>query len=282
MSDKSHPQASDEYVPWSRGAEELGIGRGSFYHLVDDGQIRELPDRSRRNRLFSLEDILAIKARRAEGKPRKQYRRRPTPVVYDWLRSEDIPACLRLDQIVYDEMYLAEATVYQSWRKKNQHLSVAAFDAKDRNICLGYVGLIPLPEQVCIDIVRGVRDDKSITVDDVKGYDQSGAYTLLAISAVTHPGRPDLLYALLYHHMNFWIEMYPEQYIKKIYAQAASERGEMLIQHLFMAPRSDLAYNAYELDLARPSASRVIRSFKKRLAEKAPLPPDLQWPPLKS
>jgi hypothetical protein len=176
-------------------------------------------------------------------------------------------------------MYLAEAAVYQSWRKKNQNLSVAAFDAKDRNICLGYVGLIPLPEQVCIDIVRGIRDDKSIAVDDVEGYDRSGAYTLLAISAVTHPDRPDLLYALLYRHMNFWIEMYPERYIKKIYAQAVSERGEMLIQHLFMAPRPDLAYNAYELNLARPSASKVIRSFKQRLTEKAPLPSDLQWPP---
>ncbi len=276
---ENQSQLSEEYVPWSQGAEVLGIGRGSFYNLVETGQIRELPERTRRNRRFNLEDILRIKERRMQGKPRKQYKKRPAPVVIDWLKAEDMPSCLRLDQIVYDEIYLAEAAVYQSWRKKNGHLSFAAFDAKDRNICLGYAGLIPLPEHVCIDILRGVRDDKSITVDEVESYSRPGAYVLLAISAVTHKDRPDLLYALLYHHMHFWIDMYPERYIKKIYAQAVTQRGELLVQHLFMAPRPDLAYNAYELDLARPAASKVIRRFKEQLAEKAPLSPDLQWPP---
>jgi hypothetical protein len=48
---------------------------------------------------------------------------------------------------------------------------------------------------------------------------------------------------------------------------------------LFMAPRPDLAYNAYEIDLAKPSASKVLRWFKEQLKAKAPLPLDLQYPP---
>lgn len=66
----------------------------------------------------------------------------------------------------------------------------------------------------------------------------------------------------------------------KIYAQAMSDSGYRLAQHLFMAPRMDLAFNAYELDLARPSAARLIREFMQRLEQIAPLPPELRWPPV--
>jgi hypothetical protein len=206
---------------------------------------------------------------------------KPSPVIFDWLKISDLPACLRLDQIVYDEeIDLGPIETYQSWRKKNQNISVAAFDANDRNIMLGYVGLVPVVnERICLDILRGKRPDHSITVDEIDTYDRDGAFILYAISACTHPSRPDLLLPMLLKHVEFWQAMYPTRYIKKIFAQAVSERGEMLVQHMFMAPRPDLAYNAYELDIARPSASRVIRSFQRRLSEISPLPLDLQWPP---
>jgi hypothetical protein len=178
-----------------------------------------------------------------------------------------------------EEVDLGELSVYQGWRKKNQNTSVAVFDAKDRSICLGYCGLVPVSEQICLDVLSGRRSETTITVDDVEAYNRPGAYTLYAISAVVRRDRPELLYTLLHRHMEFWREQYPERYVKKIYAQGVSDRGEMLIQHLFMAPRPDLAYNAYELDLARPSASKIIRHFQQQLKEKAPLPPDLQWPP---
>ena len=51
-----------------------------------------------------------------------------------------------------------------------------------------------------------------------------------------------------------------------------------MVQHFFMAPRYDLAPNAYMLDLARPSASKIIRRFQARLVQKAPLPEELQQP----
>ena len=83
---------------------------------------------------------------------------------------------------------------------------------------------------------------------------------------------------MLYQHMQFWISMYPERYITRVYAQAVSERGDMLIQHFFMSPRYDLSPNAYMLDLARPSASKMIRQFQAQLRQKAPLPEELQRP----
>ena len=75
--------------------------------------------------------------------------------------------------------------------------------------------------------------------------------------------------------MDFWVEQYPERYIKKIYTLAVSESGFRMVQHFFMTPRRDLAKNAYELDMAYPSASRIITKFKRRLEQKAPLPEDL-------
>jgi hypothetical protein len=141
---------------------------------------------------------------------------------------------------------------------------------------LAYIALLPLPENIILDILRGTRPDHSVTVHEVESYDRPGAYTLLALSAVCHPDRPDLLYKLVYHVMDFWLNQYPERFVTKIYAQAASEGGDRLIQHLFMAPRYDLAHNAYMLDLARPGASKVVKQFQRRLKEKALLPPELQ------
>ena len=133
---------------------------------------------------------------------------------------------------------------------------------------------------VILQILSNQREETSIEADEIETYDQPGGYILLANSAAIHPDRPDLLHRLLRHIMSYWLEQYPDRYIKKIYAQAVSAPGEMLVQHLFMTPRPDLAYNAYELDIARPSASKIIRNFKQQLEQKAPLPLGLQWPPI--
>jgi hypothetical protein len=269
--------APTRYIPWKEGADILGLQRSSFFYLVESGQIRSEPGRGPRDGRYSLEDILAIKERRAKGRGRKAYRKRPAPVILDWLSPDDIPAILKLDKIVYDEMFLAEAARYKQWSEKNGQLAIAAFDAKsDRQDMLAYVAALPLDESVILSILRGDRDETSITKDEIQSYDRPGAYTLLANSAVTHPDRPDLLNLVLRRMMDEWVNRYPERYVTRIYAQAMSERGDMLIQHFFMQPRYDLAPNAYMLDLARPSAFRIVRRFQERLIEKAPLPPELQ------
>jgi hypothetical protein len=271
----------DTFVHWSEGAEILGVKRNAFFYLVESGQVRVEPGRKPRDGRYSLQDILKVKEKREQKKPRKPHRKKLPPTAFDWLRWDDLPASLRLDQLVYgEEVDLGEVSIYQGWRKKNPNTSIAAFDAKDRSICLGYCGLVPVSEQTCIDVLAGRRSETTITADDIEAYDRPGGYTLYAISAVVHPDRPDLLFQLLSRYMAFWVEQYPERYIRKIYALAVSEQGEMLVQHFFMAPRPDLAYNAYELDLARPSASKIIKRFMNQLKAKAPLPPDLHWPPL--
>jgi hypothetical protein len=209
-------------------------------------------------------------------------KRKPEPVLIDWLQPGDIPAGLRLDQLLYsDEIDLAEAAVYQSWRRNNNRLTMSAF-SKDRSECLAYMQLVPLKEAVILDILSGKRPENSIQPEEVEAYDREGAYTLLAISAVAHPVRPDLLYKILYRIAEYWIGQYPKRYITKVYAQAVSERGDMLMQHFFMAPRYDLSPTAYMLDLSRPGAAKMVRWFQSRLREKSPLPEGLRPPPYPS
>lgn len=270
-----------KYVPWSEGAEILGVGRSSFFYLVESGQIAVEPGRGPRDGRYSLEDIQRVAERRARGERRKSSRRRvrPTPVILDWLSPDDIPAILRLDKIVYDEMFLAAMERYRQWSIKNSQLALAAFDARsDRQTMLAYIACLPLDESVILQIMRGEREEISITADEIQTYERPGPYTLLANSAVVHPEHPYLLRRVLQGTIDAWFDRYPERYVTRVYAQSVSERGDLLISSFFLQPRYDLAPNAYMLDLARPGRSKMIRMFQEALKAKAPLPPELQAP----
>jgi len=254
----------------SRG---LQVSEGMLYRWTEAGRLKRYGPETRKQKFFKLSELDQIIVEELSGTRRPK----PTPVTFDIIRREDLPACLRLDQIVYpDDLDLGDLSTYQSWRQKNQRVSIAAYNASNRDIMLAYIALLPLPEPLILDILRGKRADHSVTVDEVESYDRPGSYTLLALSAVCHPNHPELLYKLVYHIMNYWLEQFPTRFVTKIYAQAVSESGDRLIQHLFMAPRYDLAHNAYMLDLARPGASKVVRKFQVQLRAKAPLPTELQ------
>ena len=274
-------QPSQEiYIPWQKGADMLGISRGSFFYLVESGQVRVESGSKPRHGRYNLADIEAIKQRR-ETQTKRKYKKRLTwdPVVIDWAYPRDLIGILRLDYLVYDSQMIADFATYKPWLEKNPHVAIGAYDRSDREKCLAYICVLPIPdENVIFDVLRGKREEYSIKAEEIEPYDRPGGYTLLANSAVAHPDRPDLLYKLLFRYAQFWLEQYPERYIRKVYAQAVSAKGDLLVQHFFMAPRTDLAFNAYELDLARPAASKVIRRLKEEMIKKAPLPAELQCP----
>src|SRR5205807_1143699 len=77
--------------------------------------------------------------------------------------------------------------------KKNPHLTFTAFDASDRSKVLAYISLIPLSEEVIFQILRGEREETSITPDEIETYDREGEYTLLAEGVVAHPEHPEMI-----------------------------------------------------------------------------------------
>ncbi len=273
MSRKSNQEEPDAYVRYSRAVELFKpLDKNAFNYRVRKKEIVTKSSESRR-KLYGVRSTIAVRDALLKEASRNDMQ---PHVIIDWLQPTDIPAALALDQRVYDEMFLAEAEVYMSWRRKNPHISMAAFDAGDRRTCYAYIGLIPLPEPTILDILTGKKDEKDITLSDILTYDQPGEYTLLANSAAVHPEHPELVSKIIKTIADYWWQQYPERRIKRIYAQAVSNKGRIMAQKLYLGPLYILQNqsivrikNAYVLDLDDIAASRIIRDFQEKLSTKA-------------
>jgi hypothetical protein len=271
------PKAAPEgYVRYGAALELMKpFDRNAFNYRVRAGDIKVQEDEH--GKLYEIESIQKVKEHLQGERQREVYKGK---FIIDWTRPEDYASGIKLDMQVYDlDIALADAAVYQSWRKNNNNrLSIAAFN-EDRSERYASIKLMPLKdEQTAIDILSNKRHENDLRADEIRNYDEPGPYTILAIDAVALPEYPYLLNAILRKWIDFWVEQYPERYIKRIYTQAVSESGLRMVQHFFMSPRFDLAPNAFMLDMAYPSASKIVRNLQERLKEKAPLPPDLQLP----
>lgn len=272
MSRKPEQEESDAYVSFSRAVELFKpLDKNAFNYRRSNHEIATQVD-ERGKTLYGVQSILALRDALLKNTSRRD---KQPEVIMDWLRPTDIPAALALDQIVYNEMFLAEAEVYMAWRRKNPYISMAAFDAKDRRTCYAYIGLIPLPESIILDVLTGKKDEKEITSDEILTYDQPGEYTLLANSAVVHPEHPELVGKVIEAIADYWLEQYPKRRIKRIYAQTVSPQGRVMVKKLYLGPLYMLENqkmvrieDAYVLDLDDIAASRIIRDFQEKLATK--------------
>lgn len=272
MSKLLNHEELDTFVSFSEALELFKpLDKNKFNYRIRKKEIATRKDEGGKT-LYSVRSTIAVR----NTLLRKVSRRDKLPsVIIDWLRPTDIPASLALDQIVYHEMYLAEAEVYMGWRKKNPYISMAAFDARDRRTCYAYIGLIPLHESTILDILTGKKDEKEITPDEILTYEQPGDFTLLANSAVVHPDFPELINKVIKAIIDYWVEQYPMKRIKRIYAQTVSEDGRIMAKKLYLGPLYVLKgqemvriEDAYVLDLNDVAASRIIREFQERLALK--------------
>ncbi len=249
--------------------------KNAFNYRVRTGDIQVREDEY--GKLYEIKSIKRVKEHLSNERKKEVYK---GEFIIDWTQPEDYASGIKLDMQVYDlDIALADEAIYQSWRKNNNNrLSIAAFNA-DRSERYASIKLIPLrEEQTALDILSNKRHENDLQADEIRNYDEPGPYIILAIDAVALSEYPYLLNRILRKWMDFWVEQYPERYVKRIYTQAVSESGYRMVQHFFMSPRFDLAPNAFMLDLAYPSASKVIHNLQEKLKEKAPLPPALQPP----
>ncbi len=279
MKRKSGPKpkpAPSGYLRYGAALEMMKpYDQNAFNYRVRAGDI--LTQEDEHGKLYEIGSIQRTKDHLKGEKAKEIYRGK---FVIDWTRPEDYASGIKLDMQVYNlDIALADETTYQSWRKNNNNrLSIAAFNA-DRSERYASIKLIPLrDEQTAIDILSNKRHENSIQPDEIRNYDEPGPYIILAIDAVALPEYPHLITAILLKWIDFWVEQYPDRYIKRVYTQAVSESGVRMTQHFFMSPRFDLAPNAFMLDMAYPSASKIVRNLQEKWKEKAPLPADLQPP----
>lgn len=256
---------NQQYVSSREGEEMLGVDTGKFFYYVQSGQIAKEPESKRRSARYSVSDILKVKEKRA----RKQHLRKTRQCFVDWIGVDDVLTSLKLDYRVYgSEVFLADLPYYAERVIRNPRVALAVYDSPRRERILAYISLLPLPESIIQEVLRGERHETKIRTEEIETYERKGEYTLLAESLVVDPDYPEQLNTLLKHLAEYWCEQYPDRYITKIYAQAESERGDILIQKLFFSPREDLASNAHALNMMRPGASRFVRHFQQCIETK--------------
>ena len=265
----------DEWVLFNAAVMASGMKPGTFNYYVKKGQIKTKAGQAQRDRLYFLPDVLQLKE--TKKKPRK-YR---SPYIIDWMKVDDLPAAIALDLQVYrDEAgelvsEIGDYNLYRSWIKRNPHIAACAFNKENRRDIWAYIALKPLPEPVIWDIVTGKRHENEIKPEEIRLYSEGGAYSLLAVSAVALPGRGVLLKYILEFFMNYFLELYPACSIERIYAEAVTQAGDVLMQKFHFSTLVTLQDGHITplpgvgmLDLTRPGATRVIQEFQRRLEEK--------------
>ncbi len=253
---------TDRWIPSKEGEKILGVKRNLFFYYVDSGQIRK-QERKGEPDLYSHNDILNVKEKRDK-------RKKKLVTETDWQKISDLPAILKLDFKVYDNEIIGDLSLYASWEKRNPQITLMSFEKNNRENILAYISLVPLPEEVILSILRGDRKETSIKPEEIETYDRKGGFTLLAESAVTDPDHPEQLNNVISGILNFWCEQYPEKYIEKIYAQAATEAGDVLIRKLYFSPMYHISDTAYMLDLRKRGISRIVKAYQECLAKKEP------------
>jgi len=247
------------------------LSRNTFNYRVRAGDIIVKEDNA--GKMYEIASVIKTKNMLLQDEEEKKAA--PVNTIADWIKIDDVIAGLKLDHIVYNEVFLSDTAHYQERKKKNPHTSIGIFDINDRGTMYAYISLLPLKEEIIMDILLGKRDENDIHSQDILTYDEPGEYTLLASSAVHHPDHPELITRLIRAFMNYWVDQYPERRIKCIYAQTVSESGKLLANklrmstmHMMVDGHMERIKDAYMLDLNEPAASKIIREFQERLKAK--------------
>src|SRR5437773_11009178 len=136
-----------EYVKPSDGAKILGVESKLFFYYAKKRNVRTKTGDGERKTLYNYEDLLKISKEIGRSQHAK--------TIIDWVRPSDVPATVALDFVVYQEAIIADVNHYLSWVKKNPYISLASFDTGERKNAYAYIAILPLPETIILDILRG-------------------------------------------------------------------------------------------------------------------------------
>jgi hypothetical protein len=258
----------ENWIDFATAMNEAGMKRGTFAYYIKINRVRRKSGRTERDTRYYWPDVIRLKTGRRD-------RKKTRPFLIDWMTITDLPDAIKLDLQVYEEATIGDFNLYRSWLKKNPHIAVCAFDRGDRRNIWAYIALLPLREALILEILSGKKTENDITSDDILTDSDAGPRSLLAISVVALPEHRVLLYFVLDHLMQHFVTLYPGVAINRIYAQAASPEGDVLMQKfhfsdIYVPYGNSLKHinDAYVLNLERPGASRTIREYQKRLEAK--------------
>lgn len=259
----------------SEARNKLKVSTSTFKRLVDSGKIRKVTPPNKKQGMYVSADVDRITEEMKPFSGNTRYKNKNNgqnhelTTATDWQKISDLPAILKLDLKVYQENIVGDINLYISWERKNPKITMLSFESTDREHVLAYISLVPLPEQIILSILKGERPELSISPDEIETYERKGGYTLLAESVVIDPDHPEQLNTVLREVLAYWCRQYPDRYIEKIYADAATEHGDMLARKLYFSPLYNISDRAYMLDLRKPGISKIVRNFQECLKQKA-------------
>jgi hypothetical protein len=162
-----------DYVYSKEGQRILGVDRTNFFYYVNSGQIQIEPGSPKRRRRYSYADILTVK----EKLDKK--RKGTITTIIDWLGVEDLPNTLRLDFLVFgpNEILVGDWSLYASWLRRNPRIMLGIFNEQKREEILAYITLLPLPDNIILDILRQIRKVSDIRTEELETYEREGGYT---------------------------------------------------------------------------------------------------------
>jgi hypothetical protein len=135
MNTQTHNPNKHTYVSFSQAIELFRpLDKNAFNYRVRKGEIITKENETGKT-LYSVQSTIELRNRLLKKVSRRD---RQPEVIIDWLKPTDVTAALDLDQIVYHEMFLAEAEVYMAWRRKNPYISKAALPRTHTSIRAAY------------------------------------------------------------------------------------------------------------------------------------------------
>jgi hypothetical protein len=195
----------------------------------------------------------------------------------DWIQPRDLPYVLALDLEVYGIEDTVDISITHAWWKKNPYMCRILYDKNDRKSIWGAMTIMPMREETIFQILRGEKQEKEITPDDILVYEPGNKYYGYAASAITRKEHITHFRGLLQSSLDFWCQGYPDIQLIKLYAYAATAEGWDLIKRLFFSPRYDLGRNAFELDPYQRNPSKYLKPFQDCLKEKGATIFEPEW-----
>lgn len=189
---------------------------------------------------------------------------------------ENIREAIELDKLVYDEEYYVTIAQCLGWRERNNRLYTMVKDDATGKI-IAYANLSPVTEEYYERIKSGQFIDTLLPPEAIVAYSMPDLYNLYFSSIVIHPDyQNSQIFIMLFNAITRKLLILggEEIYVKKMIADAVSDKGEKFCALFGMSKYTDSAHGSciYEVELLPPKfrvssrATKALMEYYEKIA----------------
>ncbi len=184
------------------------------------------------------------------------------------ISKKDIEQAIKLDCLVYEDIYHVSEEQCLEWFKVNPDIYVMARDNKTNKI-IAYVNISPVTSECYERLRNGDFIDTGITADMLLGYDMPYPYSVYFSSIVIHPNYQNT--SVFFELFNAVVKKFlylgeHEVFIKRMIADAVTKNGEKFCKMFGMTKikGSNHESTLYEVSMIPPKF-KVLSKMTKLL-----------------